>query len=225
MQCGDAEFVKNTFGRIASKYDFFNHLLTMGVDRWWRRVLVKEVLKKSPKNVLDLATGSGDVALALMKGGVEVTGLDFCGEMLELAKKKGVKNLIRGDILNLPLEDEKFDAVTISFGVRNLTDRARGLREMRRVLRTGGWLYVLEFSQPWMVLRPFYFFYLRNVMPLLAKIFGGEAEAYRYLASSIKTFPAREELKKILEETGFSSVRYWSLMFGMVAMHRAQKGL
>ena len=168
------------FGRIARRYDLANRLLSGGLDVWWRNRLVAAVRRGNPQTVLDLATGSGDVAFVLsgrLPAAVAITGMDFCQPMLDEAEgKKAAAGAGRyanvtfrqGDGLALPLPDESFDAITISFGLRNLADRDRGLREMRRVLRPGGRLFVLEFSQPHAWFRPFYFFYLQQILPRIA---------------------------------------------------------
>src|SRR5687767_6612149 len=174
----DPVAVNSMFARIACRYDFANRLLSGGMDIWWRKRLVGAVHRHSPRNVLDLATGSGDVAFALSRGlgsRTSILGMDFCQPMLEEAEKKksaashyASVTFRQGDILALPVPDESFDVVTISFGLRNLADRDRGLREMRRVLRPGGHLFVLEFSQPQRWFRPFYYFYLSKILPRVA---------------------------------------------------------
>lgn len=221
------------FGQIAHRYDAANHLLSGGVDFYWRRVLVKLVQRTKPKVVIDLATGSGDVAFALRKklpNSIQLTGLDFCEPMLDEARDKQQTQFnddqIRfafGDCMNLPLEDESVDALTIAFGVRNFEDRIRGLQEMRRVLRPGGKAFILEFSQPYFWFRPFYYFYLKCILPPLAAIVTGKKDAYCYLADSIEQFPARETLCAQVREAGFSSVRALPLTFGIVAIHEATR--
>jgi demethylmenaquinone methyltransferase/2-methoxy-6-polyprenyl-1,4-benzoquinol methylase len=185
--------------------------------------------------VLDLATGSGDVAFALSRGleaGVRIIGMDFCLPMLEQAeaKKRGAgdshyQNVTfrPGDGLALPLADASCDAVTISFGLRNLADRALGLREMRRVLRPHGKLFVLEFSQPAAWLRPLYYFYLGRVLPWVAGIVTGDRGAYVYLNDTIEQFPGRQALSAELESAGFGSVQAKPMTLGIVALHEATK--
>lgn len=223
------------FGRIARRYDLANFLLSGGIDRWWRRCLVKAVRRSSPRDVLDLATGSGDVAFALSRGlepDVSIIGMDFCLPMLEQAEaKKRAAGISRyqnvsfrpGDGLALPLADGSCDAVTISFGLRNLADRALGLREMRRVLRPNGKLFVLEFSQPAGWLRPFYYFYLGRVLPWVAGIVTGDRAAYVYLNDTIEQFPGRQALSAELSSAGFGGVCARPLTLGIVALHEATR--
>jgi demethylmenaquinone methyltransferase / 2-methoxy-6-polyprenyl-1,4-benzoquinol methylase len=225
----DPKAVNSMFARIAGRYDLANHLLSGGVDFWWRQRLVRAVHDTHPAGVLDLATGSGDVAFALADGlppGVQVTGMDFCQPMLDEAVKKrpasprwqGIE-FRQGDGMDLPLPDRVFDAVTISFGLRNMADRHKALSEMRRVLRPGGRLFVLEFSQPVFWFRPVYFTYLKFVLPLVAGIVTGDRSAYEYLCGSIEKFPDREAMSAEIRRAGFSSVSATPMTFGIVALH------
>ena len=220
------------FGRIARRYDVANRLLSGGMDVGWRKRLVEAVARHSPARVLDLATGSGDVALALsqrLSAETEVVGMDFCEPMLEQARAKQqakpdqFRNVTfaRGDGLDLPLENEQFDAVTIAFGLRNLKDRDRGLREMRRVLRPNGRLYVLEFSQPDRWCRGAYRFYLSHVLPRFAGLVTGDRDAYQYLNETVAAFPDRFALADEISRAGFAEVRATPLTFGTVALHEA----
>ena len=226
--------VNSMFGRIARRYDLANFLLCGGLDTWWRHQLVKAVRRQAPRDVLDLATGSGDVAFALSRGlerSTTVVGMDFCQPMLDQAEVKKVAGGSRyqnvtfrqGDGLALPLADHSCDAVTISFGLRNLADRARGLREMRRVLRPDGRLFVLEFSQPRSWFRPFYFFYLRRILPMIAGIVTGDRAAYVYLNNTISEFPDRAALAAEIARAGFSEVKARPMTFGVVALHEAKR--
>jgi demethylmenaquinone methyltransferase/2-methoxy-6-polyprenyl-1,4-benzoquinol methylase len=192
------------------------------------------VRRTEPRDVLDLATGSGDVAFALSRGlpaAVRITGMDFCQPMLDEAEAKQVAAHGRypnvrfqvGDGLALPLPDACVDAVTISFGLRNLADRDRGLREMRRVLRPGGRLFVLEFSQPQRWCRALYFFYLRRILPRVAGWVTGDRAAYVYLNDTIERFPGREALAAEIRAAGFSAVTARPMTFGTVALHEAVK--
>jgi demethylmenaquinone methyltransferase/2-methoxy-6-polyprenyl-1,4-benzoquinol methylase len=222
------------FGRIARRYDTANRLLSGGADVWWRRRLVSTVCEAAPRAVIDLATGSGDVALALARAlpaEARVTGLDFCAPMLAEAEKKrvGARGLraqvefCAGDALALPVANSSADAITIAFGLRNLADRARGLAEMRRALRPGGRLLVLEFSQPLAWFRPAYYFYLRRVLPALARIVTGDRAAYDYLCGSISEFPDHSELAAEIRRAGFARVEVTRMTFGIVALHEAVK--
>ncbi len=220
------------FSRIAAKYDLANRALSLGIDTLWRDRLVDEVWLKNPSNITDLATGSGDVAFELRKEfapSIRIDGLDFCEPMLDEARKKQAKAGYRnmsfevGDCLDLPLPDNSTDAVTISFGYRNLGDRHRGLLEMRRVLRPeNGYLFILEFSQPAKIVRPFYYFYLKTLLPNIAGALTGDVSAYRYLSDSIEAFPPREGITQELEDAGFKDIRAIPMTFGMVALHIAK---
>ncbi len=223
------------FGRIARRYDLANLILCAGIDTWWRKRLVDRVRRSGAREVLDLATGSGDVAFALSRGlnpVVKIVGMDFCQPMLDQAEAKKAQaasgryanvSFRQGDGLALPLPDESFDAVTISFGLRNLADRPRGLREMRRVLRPGGRMFVLEFSQPYRWFRPAYYFYLRRLLPRIAGIVTGDRDAYVYLNETIGEFPDRAALAAEIREAGFATVNAEPLTLGVVALHEAQK--
>ncbi|MBI5767346.1 MAG: class I SAM-dependent methyltransferase [Verrucomicrobia bacterium] len=231
----DPAAVNSMFGRIARRYDLANRLLSGGTDVWWRRCLVAAVRRSAPRDVLDLATGSGDVAFALSRGleaPVSIVGMDFCQPMLDQAElKKSAAGPDRyanvtfrpGDGLALPLPDESVDAVTIAFGLRNLADRPRGLREMRRVLRPGGRLFVLEFSQPHAWFRPVYLFYLRTILPTLAGWTTGDRAAYVYLNETIESFPGRAALAEEIRAAGFAKVEARALTFCIVALHEARK--
>lgn len=221
------------FARIARRYDLANRLLSGGMDISWRRRLVAAVARHHPVQILDLATGSGDVAFALAAGLPEsaaILGMDFCQPMLDEAEAKKraahdprVQRIVfqQGDCLALPLPDESFDAITISFGVRNLADRDRGLREMRRVLREGGRLFVLEFSQPHAWFRPLYYFYLKTLLPTFAGAITGDRGAYVYLNETIGEFPDRAGLSREITRAGFSGVSARALTLGIVALHEA----
>lgn len=221
--------ISGMFGRIASRYDFANHLLSGGIDYYWRRKLVAFVKVHNPRWVVDLATGSGDLAFALKKAlgdGTRVTGLDFCRPMLAQAQKKQSERAYAkdvafdfGDCMNLPLEEGSVDVLTIAFGLRNFEDRARGLAEMRRVLRPGGRMFILEFSQPASWFRPFYYFYLKRVLPKMARIVTGDGDAYDYLAESIEQFPDKEALSLEIYQAGFREVSVFAMTGGVVAIH------
>jgi len=227
----DSKAVNSMFARIAGRYDLANHLLSGGLDFGWRQKLVRAVHDAHPQAVLDLATGSGDVAFALADGlpaTVAITGMDFCQPMLNEAVVKRASSprwrkidFKPGDGLALPLPDRCVDAVTIAFGLRNMADRHKALREMRRVLRPGGRLFVLEFSQPAAWFRPLYFPYLKYILPKIAGMVTGDKAAYDYLGGSIEEFPDRAALAQEITRAGFSSVRATALTFGTVALHEA----
>ncbi len=220
------------FARIARRYDVANHLLSFGVDMNWRKKLVKAVKGAAPKSVLDLATGSGDVAFALSRGlpeDVTIVGMDFCQPMLDEAEiKKRSRHYAnvsfqQGDGLALPISDGTYDVVTISFGLRNMADLRKSLREMHRVLRPQGRMFVLEFSQPARWFRPFYYFYIRRILPGLAQVVTGDRSAYVYLNETIEEFPDRASLSREILACGFSEVKARSLSLGIVALHEAVK--
>lgn len=226
----DPSAVNSMFARIAGRYDLANRLLSGGVDVWWRKRLTRAVRSHSPKDILDLATGSGDVAFALARclpADTRVTGMDFCQPMLDQAIAKqdragqAASNIrfIQGDGLNLPCGDAEYDAVTVSFGLRNMADRDRALREMRRVLRPGGRVHVLEFSQPYAWFAPLYYFYTRRILPSIAGWLTGDREAYAYLNASIAAYPGHAAMSEELKRAGFREVRALRLTLGIVALH------
>lgn len=189
--------------------------------------------KRQPKVVVDLATGSGDLAFALRKKlprDCRVTGLDFCDPMLDQARAKQKERpwasdikFVQGDILNLDLPDESVDVLTIAWGLRNLEDRHRGLQEMLRVLRPGGCLYCLEFSQPYRWIRGPYYLYMNHMVPTMARVLTGDKGAYEYLAGTVAAFPGRHELAAQMEAAGFKPVRPLPRFFSVVAIHEALK--
>jgi demethylmenaquinone methyltransferase/2-methoxy-6-polyprenyl-1,4-benzoquinol methylase len=229
----ESNSVKRMFAGIANKYDRANHILSGFVDFYWRKVLLKHAKLLNPKIVADLATGSGDVAICLKKGLHEqtiVNGYDFCEPMLIEARDKAKASsataniLFRfGDCLNLPIDDNSVDLITISFGFRNLEDRKLGLQEFKRILKPGGQLMILEFTQPYPWFAPIYYKYLQNVLPKIAKIVTGNSDAYDYLAESIQEFPNKNELKIEIEEQGFLEVDFHPLTLSIVALHKATK--
>ena len=234
MSGPDPVAVRDTFTSVAPRYDLANHLLSGGIDFLWRRKLVKQARQGAHDQILDLATGSGDVALALrdgLSGKVKITGVDFCEPMLDRARRKrDQQNLDKhenqflvGDCLDLEFPDESFDLITIAFGLRNLADRKLGLSEMLRVLKPGGRLMVLEFSQPYFWFRPFYYMYLKGILPWFARLVTGDRDAYLYLGSSISEFPDRVGLAQEIKQSGFERVEHEALTFSIVALHQGWK--
>jgi demethylmenaquinone methyltransferase/2-methoxy-6-polyprenyl-1,4-benzoquinol methylase len=225
--------VNTMFARIARRYDVANRLLSGGIDVWWRHRLVSAVRGRAISEVLDLATGSGDVAFALSKGLPEttrITGMDFCQPMLDEAVIKqnssgrGPNITFRqGDGMALPLADASFDAVTISFGLRNMGDRHRALEEMLRVLRPGGRLFILEFSQPHAWFRPIYYFYLKRILPAIAASVTGDRGAYEYLCGSIERYPDHAAMTAEILRAGGRAVQVNRMTLGSVALHIAVK--
>ena len=234
MSGPDPAAVEATFSSVATRYDLANHWLSGGIDFYWRNRLVNFAKEGNPKDILDLATGSGDVLFALRQGlgeKVNLTGLDFCEPMLEQARKKRsvrgledrINEFLHGDCLALPFEDNSFDLITIAFGLRNLADRAKGLKEMHRVLRPDGRLIILEFSQPYFWFRPIYYLYLRGILPWVARWLTGDRDAYLYLGTSIAGFPDRTGLITEVGNSGFKNVSAHALTFSIVALHQGEK--
>ncbi len=211
--------VRSMFDRIAPVYDVMNRVMTAGLDVRWRRLAAESAVRNGDR-VLDAACGTGDLAIADLKAGAgRVTGLDFSEQMLVRARRKSVSiEWIQGDMLALPFADETFDAATVGFGVRNVEDLALGLRELRRVLRPGGRLAILEITQPRGALRPFYSLWFDRVVPVLGKVLPG-GDAYTYLPASVKRFPTAERLAGMLREAGFDDVRFRLLAGSIVALH------
>ena len=216
-----ADGVRRMFDRIAPVYDAMNRVMTAGLDRRWRAITLDATVRGGDR-VLDACCGTGDLAIGARKRGAEVTGLDFSPKMLERARRKdGGIEWVQGDALALPFEDASFDAATVGFGVRNVADLETGLRELRRVLRPGGRLGILEITTPRGVLAPFYRLWFDRVVPLLGKVLPGGA-AYTYLPASVRRFPAPESLAALLERTGFGNVQYRLFAGGIVALHTGE---
>jgi demethylmenaquinone methyltransferase/2-methoxy-6-polyprenyl-1,4-benzoquinol methylase len=212
--------VRSMFDRIAPFYDVMNHVMTAGLDRRWRRLTVEAVVQPGAR-VLDACCGTGDLAVAAEREGGIVTGLDFSGEMLVRARaKSGTIDWVQGDLLALPFPDASFDAATVGFGVRNVADLGAALRELRRVLRPGGGLAILEITQPRGPLRPFFSVWFDRVVPALGRVLPG-GKAYTYLPASVRRFPGAEELAGAIESAGFGSVRFRLFGGTIVALHTA----
>ena len=221
-----AEQVRETFGSIASRYDLANHVLSCGIDFYWRAGAAEIVASWHPDTVADLATGTGDLALAVQKKlpRAELTGIDFLPEMLELARRKGVRRVVVADAMNLPFADESFDCVTIAFGLRNLENYSAALAEMRRVLNGKGHLLVLEFSLPTRsILRAAYRFYLHCCLPLLGSFLTQKKSAYDYLGDSVEEFPNGNAMCDLMRETGYVCPSFEPLTGGIVTIYTATK--
>lgn len=223
--------VEDMFDNIAPKYDLLNHVLSMKIDILWRNTLVKWMNKDAPKLVLDVATGTGDLAIAVQKGtGAEVVGLDLSQQMLNVGIDKIKKlnldqkiSMQKGDAENLPFEDNKFDAVSVAFGVRNFENLEKGLAELRRVVKENSSVYILEFSKVEGFLAPFYMFYFKNILPQIGKLVSKDNRAYTYLPDSVNAFPFGEKMKQILLDTGYSKVEYKKLSLGIATIYKATK--
>lgn len=217
--------IQEFFASIAGRYDLANHLLSAGCDFLWRRRTARLAATWSPRQILDLATGSGDLALDLAKAcpGSIIIGADFCPPMLERARAKGVPRLVAADGLRLPFADAAFDLVTIAFGLRNMESWLGALREVARVLRPGGHLLVLDFSLPSPPLRWIYRPYLHRVLPAIASIVTGRRAVYEYLADSIERFPSGREMAGLLSEAGLQPIESIPMQWGIVSLHSAAK--
>ncbi len=221
-------FVKEKFSTVTRRYDLLNTLLSLNEDKKWRSITVKAISTAPHGPVLDLCAGTLPLSIEIerrLKRGV--AALDFCLEMLKFGRFRlnNTKNrlnisLIQGDAELIPFKDHTFSAVTIAFGLRNLQDYKRGINEMFRVLRPGGYLAILEFSRPKSPLfAPLYFFYLNNILPIIGGIISGDKEAYRYLATSIQEFPPPEHIASMLDGAGFEEVNITPLTFGVVTLY------
>ena len=213
--------VRRMFDRIAPVYDAMNRTMTAGLDRRWRRLTAEAVVRPGDA-VLDGCCGTGDLAIAAAHAGGRVTGLDFSEPMLERARRKAPElDWIRGDLLELPFGDASFDAATVGFGVRNVADLECALLELRRVLRSGGRLGILEITRPRGPLAPFYRVWFDGVVPLLGKLIPG-GSAYTYLPASVRRFPGPGELAEMIESAGFRNVQVRLFAGGIVALHTAE---
>lgn len=219
------------FDNIAPKYDVLNRVLSLKIDKFWRKKLVKMMSLDKPEKVLDLATGTGDLAIEIAKHiDTNVIGADLSQNMLNVAggkvKKHNLEHKIqlqKADAENLPFVDESFDAVSIAFGVRNFENVEAGLSEIKRVLKEGQNVYILEFSKVTGILGFFYGFYFKFILPTIGKLVSKDDRAYKYLPESVQAFPYGEKMKKILENVGFSRVEYKKLNFGIVTIYKAKK--
>jgi len=213
------------FGTIARRYDLANHTLSCGTDFYWRKCAVNIVASWRPGKIVDLATGTGDLALALQKKlpDAEVTGVDFLPEMLELAQRKGVRQTILADAMQLPFSDGSFDCVTIAFGLRNMENWGGALAEMSRVLGRDGHLLVLEFSLPTRsIVRAIYRLYLHRCLPLLGSLLTRKKSAYDYLGDSIEEFPSGHAMIDLIEASGFRHATLQPLSYGIATIYTAQ---
>jgi demethylmenaquinone methyltransferase/2-methoxy-6-polyprenyl-1,4-benzoquinol methylase len=226
------EMVRQMFDDISPRYDFLNHFLSMGIDKRWRSRLVRMVGEHHPSRLLDVATGTGDLALALSSiDRSMITGIDISGQMLEIGKKKilnrGLSQQIMfqlGDAENLPFGDNSFDAVTVAFGVRNFADLSRGIREMRRVLRAEGRVFILEFSHPGTFpMKQLYGFYSRFIIPLAGRMISGNNHAYRYLPESVAAFPSGNDFLGVLHDADLRELSCTPLSAGIASIYSGKK--
>ena len=225
--------VADMFDRIAGNYDFLNHFLSLGIDRLWRKQAVKALESLKPKNILDVATGTGDLAIDLNKklNTEKIVGLDIAVKMLEVGRIKAQKKnlsdkieFIEGDSENIPFEDSSFDATTAAFGVRNFQNPLAGLTEMNRVTRPGGKIVVLEFSKPrGFLFKHLYTFYFNNILPTIGRLLSKDPKAYRYLHDSVQAFPDYENFTALLDKAGYKNTQYKALTFGICCIYQGTK--
>ena len=223
--------VENMFDNIASKYDFLKRLLSLRIDVFWRKTLVEWLKNDKPKLVLDVATGTGELAIVIHKVlGVRVIGLDLSQKMLNVGIEKikalNLQNeisMLKGDAECLPFEDNQFDTVSVAFGVRNFENLEKGLEELKRVVKEKSNVYILEFSQVEGFFAPLYLFYFKYVLPKIGQLISKDSQAYTYLPHSVHDFPYGEKMKNILLKIGFSKVEYKKLSLGIVTIYKATK--
>ncbi len=227
------ERIREMFGSIAPRYDLLNRLLSFGIDRRWRRFAVKQINCGEGGRILDVATGTGDVALeiaAQTPASVTIVGADFCKEMVDLGRIKVGESPYAARITfevapceAIPFPDGTFDAVTIAFGIRNVVDRTQGLREMRRVLKNGGRIVILEFSTPRSAFfKHLYHFYFLKVLPVIGGLFS-QFSAYQYLPDSVLEFPSQEEFKELMASVGFTHLRHHDLTGGIATVYVGER--
>lgn len=227
------EKIQQMFGAIAPRYDFLNRLLSFGIDRRWRTKAVRLLKYREGSRILDVATGTGDVALEIAlrtPDSVRITGADFCQEMVDLGAVKVAASPYAGRIdlrvapcEDLPFANDTFDSITIAFGIRNVVDRKLGMAEMWRVLRPGGRMIILEFSTPRSLLfRQLYYFYFRRLLPVVGGLFS-RYNAYKYLPDSVLEFPSQEEFSRMIAEAGFRNIHLHELTFGIATIYVGEK--
>lgn len=224
--------IENMFDGIAHKYDFLNRLLSFRIDTLWRKRVIRLLKPFAPRHILDVATGTADLAIALTALKPEsITGIDISAGMLEIGRQKvalkentKMIRLQKADSENLPFDEGTFDAVTVAFGVRNFENLGKGLSEIYRVLTPGGQFVILEFSKvKKFPLKQFYHLYFRYITPAIGKLFSNSSTAYSYLPNSVQVFPEGEEMCVILQKTGFKKVVCTSLSFGIASLYHCQK--
>jgi len=223
---------REMFNDIAKRYDFLNHFLSFGIDKYWRRRVVGVLRKAKPLKILDIATGTGDMAIKMAEISPEhITGIDIAETMLVQARKKvSIRKLSSmidfqtADSEKIPFSDNTFDAVTVAFGVRNFEHLEKGMDEILRVLKKNGMAVILEFSLPkHFPFRQLYKFYFRIILPFIGKLISKHQYAYRYLPDSVTAFPSKEDFIKILQTTGFHHIEYISLTFGIATIYIGKK--
>jgi demethylmenaquinone methyltransferase/2-methoxy-6-polyprenyl-1,4-benzoquinol methylase len=230
---GKKEQVAQMFDNIAHKYDFLNHFLSLNIDKIWRKKAIKMLKEYKPQNILDVATGTGDLAINLNKHlkPEKITGIDISVGMLKIGKEKIEKlglsqkiELLEGDSEKINFPDNTFDAVTVAFGVRNFENLPEGLKEMNRVTKIGGTAVVLEFSKPeTFPVKQLYTLYFKHILPSIGKLFSKDTSAYSYLPESVDNFPYGKRFISVFEQAGFSNIKHKKLTFGIAAIYKGEK--
>ena len=223
--------VRSMFNSIAHRYDFLNHFLSAGIDYLWRKKAIKILGRSKPRTILDVATGTGDLAIAALKINPEkIVGIDIAEDMVEVGKKKITKKKIDrihlqvGDSENIQFDANTFDAAMVAFGVRNFENLDKGLKEMNRVIKPGGEILILEFSKPeHFPVKQFYNFYFRFILPPLGRMISGDSKAYTYLPESVGAFPHGKQFLDVLENAGFKFVKQKILTFGIASIYTGKK--
>lgn len=229
----DREVISSMFNSIAGKYDLLNHLLSLGIDKGWRKRQVRFVKSKKPAKVIDLACGTGDLTIAMYKAGLKVIGMDISEGMLDVAKSKSnfipANDPLRPEYMlapaeSIPFTDKSVDAITIAFGIRNFENRIQSLEEMHRVIKNDGYLAILEFATPRNVLwRGLFNVYFHNILPLIGKIISKDSSAYKYLPESVMSFPQYGTFCEEMVASGFTDVKYKSLTGGVAVLYTARR--
>lgn len=229
---GRKEQVRAMFNSIAGRYDFLNHFLSLGIDRIWRKRLIAKLAADNPDNILDLATGTADLAIAAAKATKgHITGTDISEEMLEVGREKvrqlGLEEWIhleKADSENLPFPDDHFDAAMVAYGVRNYENLPKGLAEMHRVLKPGAQALILEFSKPQTFpVKQLFFFYFRFILPLIGRLVSKHSSAYTYLPESVQAFPQGKEFALLMQQAGFTDINVKPLTFGITTLYWGRK--
>ena len=224
--------VEEMFDKISPRYDLLNHLLSVNIDKVWRKKAIKRLSVRKPETILDVATGTADFAIAAMKiNPSKVTGIDISEGMLGKGREKVARNgwsqkieLVKADSENIPFEDSSFDAAVVGFGVRNFENLEKGLSEILRVLKPGGFFMVLEFSKPKKTpFRQIFYFYFVKVLPVLGRLISKDKNAYRYLLESVNEFPDGDDFIAVLKRVGFGNFSWFPQTFGIASVYEAQK--
>jgi demethylmenaquinone methyltransferase/2-methoxy-6-polyprenyl-1,4-benzoquinol methylase len=221
----DATYVRDAFARIADRYVMANHVTSCGMDIWWRKRVAWKIRSWKPHSLLDVASGTGDLALEIQDEcpHLHIMATDFCAEMLAHASTRGLPRTMVADALHLPFADAQYDVVTVAFGLRNMADYPVALKEMARVLKPGGRLVVLDFSLPEGILRAPYRWYLHHILPKIAGMLTAQKDAYEYLGASIEQFPQGEAMCDLMKQNGYQQAEVEPLTFGVVSLYTATK--